>query len=450
MDEVLILSRIQFAVTVFYHFLFVPLTIGLVILVAIMETKYARTLDQTYKRMADYWGKLFAINFVLGVITGITMEFQFGTNWSEYSKYMGDIFGSPLAIEALVAFFLESTFMGIWLFGKDKFTPKLRAFSIWMVALGTNISALWIITANGFMQNPVGYVLNNGRVELNSFRELVTNPYAWYMFVHTVVSAYIVGAFFMMAISAYHLLRKNETAFYKKSFKYGLAMALFSATLTPIIGHQSGVFAAKMQPAKGAAMEAVWETQKDMPFHLIQIPDQENERNAFEAISIPKLGSFFYTNSFDGEVTGLKDIPKDERPNVELVFYAFRVMVALGVFFLAVSWYGLYLYRKNKLENSPKYLKLVLYSVLLPYLAINAGWMVAEAGRQPWVVYGLMKTSEGVSPIALSQVIFSLAALVIFYTVLLIADVYLIIKYAKKGPESEVKYGLEGGVKHVS
>lgn len=443
-EEVLLLSRLQFAITIFYHFLFVPLTIGLVILVAIMETNYARTLNPVYRNMADFWGKLFSINFVLGVITGITMEFQFGTNWSEYSRYVGDIFGSPLAIEALLAFFLESTFMGIWLFGKNKFSPKMRAFSIWMVALGTNISALWIITANGFMQNPVGYTIKNGRVELESFAALVTNQYAWNMFFHTVIACYIVGSFFVMAVSSYHLLRKNKVDFFKKSFKYGLIMALFAATATPFIGHQSGVYATKVQPAKGAAMEAVWETQSNMPFSLIQIPDTENKRN-FEALSIPGLGSFFYTNKFDGKVTGLDEIPEDEQPNVPLVYYSFRAMVALGVFFMALTWYGAYLYRKNRLVESKKYLKLVIYSVLLPYLAINLGWMVAEVGRQPWVVYGLMKTSDAVSPISLGQIWFSLVSLIAFYTVLLIADVYLIIKYAKKGPEgvSEVAGGAE-------
>ncbi|CAM3951479.1 cytochrome ubiquinol oxidase subunit I [Mesobacillus zeae] len=451
MDEVLVLSRIQFAVTVIYHFLFVPLTIGLVILVAIMETRFAKTGDSLYRRMADFWGKLFTINFVLGVITGITMEFQFGTNWSEYSKYMGDIFGSPLAIEALLAFFLESTFFGIWLFGKDKISPKLRAFSMWMVALGTNISALWIITANGFMQNPVGYVIRDGRAELESFTALITNPYAWHMFFHTVISCYIVGSFFVMAVSAYHLLRKNETPFFKKSFKYGLVLAVFAATVTPFIGHQSGVYATEKQPAKGAALEAVWETQSKMPFHIIQFPDAENEKNSFEALSIPRIGSFLYTNTFDGKVTGLKDIPADERPNVPLVFYSFRIMVALGTFFMLASWYGVYLYRKNKLENSKRYLKMMLYSVLLPYVAINVGWIVAEAGRQPWAVYGLMKTSAGVSPISLSQIIFSLGSLVLFYTILLIADVYLIVKFARKGPGTELAAGTEGGgIKHVS
>ncbi len=263
--EILLLSRLQFAITVIYHFLFVPLTIGLVILVAIMETKYAKTLDPMYDRMGRFWGKLFAINFVLGIVTGITMEFQFGTNWSEYSKYMGDIFGSPLAIEALVAFFLESTFIGIWLFGKDRLSPKMRAFAIWMVALGTNISAVWIITANGFMQNPVGYVLRNGRVELENFGAVLTNPYVWHMFFHTVIACYIVGSFFVMGISAYHLLRKNEVDFFKKSFKYGLIMALVATTLTPFIGHKNGTYVTSVQPAKGAAMEAIWETEQGAP-----------------------------------------------------------------------------------------------------------------------------------------------------------------------------------------
>lgn len=447
--DVLLLSRLQFAITVFYHFLFVPMTIGTVILVAVMETKYARSGNVLYRNMADFWGKLFSINFVLGVITGITMEFQFGTNWSEYSRYVGDIFGSPLAIEALLAFFLESTFMGIWLFGKNKFSPKMRAFAIWMVALGTNISALWIITANGFMQNPVGFTMTDGRVELESFSALVTNPYAWRMFFHTVIGCYIVGSFFVMAVSAYHLLRKNNVEFFKKSFKYALVMALFASTATPFLGHQSGVFATEIQPAKGAAMEAVWETQSGMPFNIIQIPDQENRTNSVEWLSIPKLGSFFYTNDFNGKVTGLNDIPADEQPPVNLVYYSFRAMVVLGMAFLFITWYGFYLYWKNKLVNSRKYLKLILYSVLLPYLTINLGWMVAEVGRQPWSVYGLMKTADSVSPISVGQIWFSLASLVVFYTVLLVADVYLLVKYAKKGPEG-LMVAKGGSESHVS
>lgn len=439
MGDVLLLSRLQFGITVAYHFLFVPLTIGLVILVAVMETLHAKTKNPLYRRMADFWGKLFTINFVLGVVTGITMEFQFGTNWSEYSKYMGDIFGSPLAIEALVAFFLESTFIGLWIFGKDKISPKMRAFSMWMVALGTNISALWIITANGFMQHPVGYKINEelNRVELANFGELLTNPYTWFMLVHTVIGCYIVGSFFVMGVSAYHLLRKNEVEFFTKSFKIALVMAVLAATATPFIGHQHGIYSAQANPAKGAALEAVWETEKGAPFHIIQIPDEKNERNKVEALSIPGLGSMFYTNSFDGEVKGFNEIPKDERPPVAIVFYSFRGMVALGTYFLALAWIGFYLFKKGKIQQSRRYLKTVLWSMLLPYVAINLGWVVAEVGRQPWTVYGLMRTADSVSPISTSQIWFSLIGLILFYTILIIADVFLLKKYAKAGPAKE-------------
>ena len=446
--DVLLLSRFQFAITIFYHFLFVPVTLGLVILVACMETQYARTLNPLYKRMADFWGKLFSINFVLGVVTGITMEFQFGTNWSEYSKYMGDIFGSPLAIEAFVAFFLESTFMGIWLFSKEKLSPKMRAFCIWMVALGTNISALWIITANGFMQNPVGYVIRNGRAEINDFGAIVTNPYAWHIFAHTVVGSFIAGAFLVLGISSYHLLRKKEVAFFQKSFKFALILAVLAATATPFIGHESGINAAKMQPAKAAAMEAVWDSTNSLPFNIIQIPEPGKEKN-FEALSIPKIGSFLYTSNFNGHVTGLKDIPKNDRPNVPLVFYSFRIMVVLGLFFLAITWIGLFLYRKGKLLNAKWFLRTMIWSIPLPIVAINVGWIVSEAGRQPWTVWGLMKTADSVSPISSSQIMFSLISLVLFYTILLVGELYLMVKFAKKGP-AQLEVAAEEGSTHVS
>ncbi|MGL4523350.1 MAG: cytochrome ubiquinol oxidase subunit I [Bacilli bacterium] len=449
MDSVLFLSRIQFALTVGFHFIFVPLTIGLVILLAVWETKYARTLNPMYRRMSDFWGKLFTINFVLGVVTGITMSVQFGTNWSEYSKYMGDVFGTPLAIEALVAFFLESTFMGVWLFGRDKFSPKLRAFSMWMVALGTNFSALWIITANGFMQNPVGYQIVNGRAEIVDIMALLTNPYAWYMLAHTVVSAYIVGSFFVLGISAFHILKKQNVEFFKKSFKYALVLGTFAATVTPLIGHQYGTFVATKQPAKAAAMEAVWETTDDLGLSLIQIPRESHKEN-FEFLTIPKMGSFLYTNSFGGTVIGLNDIPEDEHPPVSLVFYSFRLMVGIGMLLIGLTWFSVYLYRKNKLENTTWFLKILPYTIPLPYIAILSGWVVSEVGRQPWTVYGLLRTAESVSPISLSQVVFSIVTILFFYLVLLIADMYLLFKWARKGPEVEENTTNEGGVTHVS
>ncbi len=444
--EAVMLSRIQFAVTIFYHFLFVPLTIGLVIICAVIETKFARTRNPLYERMGDFWGKLFTINLVLGIVTGIAMEFQFGTNWSEYSKYMGDIFGSPLAIEALVAFFLESTFIGVWIFGRKRFSPVMRAVSMWCVAIGTNLSALWIITANGFMQNPVGYKLaeDGSKLLMEDFGAVVTNPYAWFIFFHTVIACYLVGSFFVMGISAWHIRRKSNVELFKKSFKYGLVMALFAATVTPLIGHKFGEYTAKMQPAKAAAMEAIWET-GTQDFPLVKFTNAEGE-STVEMFNIPKLGSYMYTGDFNGTVTGLNDIPEDMRPPVGLVFYSFRGMVTIGVILMFLSWYGLYLYRSKKLFKKNWYTKVLPFAIILPYLAINMGWIVTEVGRQPWAVYGLMLTEDAASPLAPAQIIFSLGSLVVFYTILLIANVYLMIKYARKGPEE----AASGGVKHVA
>jgi len=429
------LSRVQFAITIMFHYLFVPLTLGLVIIVAIMETIYLKTNKEIYKKMAKFWGKLFIINFVLGVVTGITMEFQFGTNWSEYAKYVGDIFGAPLAIEATVAFFLESTFLGVWIYGWDKISKKLHTFAIWMVALGTNLSAVWIIIANGWMQNPVGYVLRNGRAELVDFTAVITNKYAWLMFTHAVTAGYVVAAFFVLGISAYHLLKRNQVEFFKKSMYIALVFALFSTVAVAIAGDLNGSNVAKVQPAKFAAMESVWETTAGAPMYLLQIPDEENQRNAVEAFGIPKLGSFLAFKDPDATVTGLLDFPVDERPPVAVTFYSFRIMVGLGVYFLLMAVIGLYLYFKNKLLDAKLFLRMLLYSIPLPYIANHLGWAVAEVGRQPWIVYGLMKTEEAVSPIPVANVIASLSGVVLFYTILIIADIYLLVKYAKRGPD---------------
>lgn len=434
MPEIVLLSRLQFAITIIYHFLFVPLTLGLILIVAVMETRYAQTKNDLYRRMADFWGKLFTINFALGVVTGITMEFQFGTNWSEYSKFMGDIFGAPLAIEALVAFFLESTFIGVWIFGRHKF-PQLRAFSIWMVLIGTTLSSLWIITANGFMQHPVGYTLVDGRVELTDFAAVVFNPYVWYMLVHTLIASYIVGSFFVLGISAYHLLRGQEITFFQKSFKYALIIAVIASILAPLTGHLSGLNAARVQPMKAAAFETIWESGSRMPFHLFTWPKFSNDGNLMEFGAIPYLGSFLYTNSPFGEVQGLDSVPINERPPVWMVAWAFRGMVGLGVLFVFVALYTWYQYAWKRLLQARRLLKLLIYMIPLPYLAINLGWIVTEVGRQPWIVYGLMKTTDAISPISIGEIIFSLVGLVVFYTSLIVADVYLLVKVAREGPE---------------
>jgi len=376
--DIVTLSRIQFALTIGFHFIFVPLTIGLALLLAIWETQYVRTNNPEYKRTAQFWGKLFTINFVLGVVTGLTMEFQFGTNWANYSIFMGDIFGSPLAIEALVAFFLESTFLAAWLFGWNKLSPKMHLFSIWMVALGTHLSAIWIIIANGWMQNPVGYVIRNNRAELVDFMAVITNPYAWHIYFHTLLSCYVLSAFVVLGICAYHFLKKNEVDFFKRSFSYAIILALVASVGVAASGHLNGQNVARLQPSKFAATESLWETQKNVPFYLLILPDEENETNKIEAFGIPGLTSFMAFNDFQAEITGLKDIPVDKRPPVAITFWSFRLMVALGFFFILMSLLGIYLKQKKKLIENKLYLKILLYTIPLPYVAINLGWTVTE------------------------------------------------------------------------
>ncbi|MBE1426109.1 cytochrome d ubiquinol oxidase subunit I [Desulfomicrobium macestii] len=430
--DVLMLSRLQFAMATMFHFIFVPLTLGLSILVAIMETKYVRTGDETYKRMTKFWGKLFVINFVLGVVTGITLEFQFGTNWSRYSEYVGDIFGSLLAIEATTSFFLESTFLGAWIFGWNILSPKMHAACIWLVAIASNLSAAWILLANAFMQNPVGYVLRNGRAELDNFFHVLLNPFGWQQYVHTLSGAFTLAGFFVMGVSAYHLLKKQNIDFFTRSFKMGMVFALVFSVLVAVQGHHHAQEVGKIQPAKLAAMESLWETHENAPMYLLVVPDEKNEKNAIELFGIPGALSFLAHGSFNTSVQGLKDWPADERPPVMLTFLSFRAMVGLGTLLpILCIWAFL---RRNKLTETPRLLKAMLFAIPLPYLAIEAGWVVAEVGRQPWIVYGLMKTADAVSPIVTSQVAFSLVALTLLYALLGAVDIYLLFKFAKKGP----------------
>jgi cytochrome d ubiquinol oxidase subunit I len=433
--DVLMLSRLQFAAATFFHFLFVPLTMGLSILIAIMETRFVRTGDEEYRRMAKYWGKIFLINFAIGVVTGITLEFQFGTNWSRYSQYVGDIFGSLLAIEASVAFFLESTFIAVWALGWKKLSPKAHAVTIWLVAVAASLSAVWILIANAWMQHPVGYVIRNGRAELDDFLAIVTQPFAWHTIIHTVSGAYILSGFFVMGVSAYHLLKKQHVTFFTKSFRMALGFAFIFSAVAVFHGHMHGGEVAKVQPTKFAAMESFWETTNGAPQYLLIIPDEKNERNLLEFGKMPYGLSLLAHHTPDATVTGLKDFPKDLRPPVLLSFISFRVMILLGFYFLAVTMIGWL--RRNTLAESPKFLKIMLYSLPLPYLALEAGWMLAEVGRQPWVVYNVMKTADAVSPISDTQVWVSLTAFVVVYTVLGIAAFYLMALHARKGPQPE-------------
>ena len=430
--DVVLLSRLQFAAATMFHFLFVPLTLGLSIMVAIMETKYARTGDETYLRMTKFWGKLFLINFAVGIVTGITLEFQFGTNWSRYSEYVGDIFGSLLAIEATVAFFLESTFLGIWIFGWKKLSPKAHAFVMWLVAGAGNISAVWILTANGWMQHPVGYTIRNGRAELTDFWAVLFNKFSILQILHTLPAAYVLAAFFVMGISAYHLLKKREVEFFTRSFRMALVFGLIFSIFVAAEGDLHGQDVAKTQPAKLAAMEAHWETSTRAPIILFPLPDPKNERNSVEFIKIPGILSFLGYHDFDAEVKGLKDFPKDERPPVLINLIAFRTMVGLGMLFIVLTIVGWF--KRKRLLESPGYLKIMLWAIPLPYIAIQMGWILTEVGRQPWIVYGLMKTSDAASPIAGSQVLTSLIAFVLVYSLLGAVGFYLIVKKARQGP----------------
>lgn len=435
--DVLSLSRFQFAMTAIFHFIFVPLTLGLSILVAYMESRYVATRDEQYLRMTWFWGKLFLVNFALGVVTGLTMEFQFGMNWAEYSKYVGDIFGVPLAIEATVAFFLESTFIGLWIFGWDRVSPKMHAAAMWIVAFATNMSALWILLANGWMQNPVGYVLRNNRAELVDFVAFMTNGYGWLKFLHTIFAGYVVAAFFVMGISAWHILRKSNLSFFKASFRIAAFFGLATSFLLIAIGDFHGAEVARTQPSKLAAIESVWETQRGVPFYLILVPDSRNERNSVELLGIPKMVSLLAFKDANAEIKGLKDIPRNERPPVGETFFSFRFMVGLGFLFLLLTTLAAFLSWRDRLEANPLFLRVMLYAIPLPYLAAQLGWIVAEVGRQPWIVYGVLKTkdavSRGIEPV---QVIVSIAGFLIFYGLLGMIDIYLLAKIAKKGPDA--------------
>ncbi len=439
--DVVLLSRIQFAVAVFFHFIFVPLTLGLSVLLAIMETMYVRTNDEVWLRMAKYWGKLFIINFTLGVVTGITLEFQFGTNWSRYSEFVGDIFGAVLAIEATVAFFLESTFIAVWHFGWNKVSKKVHCIAIWLVAIASNLSAVWIIIANGFMQNPVGYHINNGRAELLDFMEVISNPYAWGTFFHNGAAALMLGGFFVLGVSSWHLIRKNEVDFFRKSFKIAAPFALIFALLVAILGHNEGMKVAKYQPAKLAAMEAHWETEAGAGMYILTWPDEENDKNLIQAIKIPYALSILADGSTDGVVKGLNDFPEGDTPPVTLTYASFRIMVGLGGLFILLSFLA-FRYREN-IEEHPLLAKALIWSIPLPYIAIALGWMVAEVGRQPWIVYGLMRTSDAVSPVPGSSVAISLAVFIGVYSLLGLIDIYLLQKYAKKGPKPATKPTVE-------
>lgn len=438
----LLLARLQFAATTVYHFFFVPLTLGLSIIVAIMQTIYVTSGKEVYKQMTKFWGKLFLINFAMGVVTGIVMEFQFGMNWSEYSRFVGDIFGAPLAIEALLAFFLESTFLGVWIFGWDKLPKKVHLASIWLAGIGANVSALWILIANSFMQQPVGFVLNTdaGRAEMVDFWALITNPNIWDQFPHTVMGGFATAAFFVMGISAYHLIKKNQEDFFKRSIHIASIVGIIAVLLIGITGHAQGQHLVEIQPMKMAAAEQLWDTEDPASFSLLTVGDLVD-------IRIPGVLSFMVYNRFEGEVQGINDLQAqyeqeygagDYTPPVALTYWSFRIMVGAGTAMILLALWALYkvVIKKGSLDGWIG--KIFIFAIALPYLANTFGWIMTELGRQPWAVYGLLKLEDAVSPnVTTGQVLMSLIGFVLLYGILMAADIYLLRKFALAGPNLE-------------
>jgi cytochrome bd ubiquinol oxidase subunit I len=501
--DVVELSRLQFAVTALYHFLFVPLTLGLSWILVIMESVYVMTEKEIYRDMTKFWGKLFGINFAMGVTTGITMEFQFGTNWAYYSHYVGDIFGAPLALEGLMAFFLESTFVGLFFFGWKRLGKVAHLLVTFLVAFGSNMSALWILIANAWMQNPVGAEFNptTMRMELTSFADLLFNPVAGPKFVHTLAAGYVAASMFVLGISSWYLLRGRDPSFAVRSFAVAAGFGLASALSVIVLGDESGYTTGEVQKVKLAVIEAEWETEKPpAAFTVFGFPDQEAEKTHF-AVRIPWLMGLIATRSVDTPVTGIKDLKREHEarvrsgidayaalqrlksgdtspealagfdkkkvdlgyglllkkytpnvvdatpeqiraavadtiPNVATMFWSFRIMVGLGMWFLFVFGAAFYVLARRRLADNRWLMHVALWSIPLPWVAMELGWIVAEYGRQPWAISEVLPTHLAVSSVSTGELLFSLSGFVLFYTALLVVELFLMFKYARLGPSS--------------
>jgi len=500
-DDIVMLSRMQFGLTALYHFLFVPLTLGMTFILGIMESVYVMTGRQVYKDMTKFWGKLFGINFAMGVTTGLTLEFQFGTNWAYYSHYVGDIFGPLLASEGWMAFFLESTFVGLFFFGWDKLSKVQHLTVTWLLAVGTSLSALWILIANGWMQHPVGAEFNYEtlRMEMTSFADVFFNPVAQVKFVHTVAAGYVTGSMFVLGISSWYLLNKRDIGFARRSFSIASAFGLASVLSVIVLGDESGYTSGETQKLKLAAIESEWETHPaPASFTVFGFPDQENEKTD-AAIKIPYVLGLIATRSIDEDVKGLKDLraesaeriksgmvaygelqklragdltaksafeahkadlgyglllkkytdkvvdadaatiqkaANDTIPKVAPLFWTFRVMVACGftmLFIFAMTFY----YCATRVADQKRWLlRMAVWCIPLPWIAAETGWFVAEVGRQPWTISGILPTDMSVSSLSADQLWFSIGGFALFYTVLLIIEMYLMLKYVRLGPSS--------------
>ncbi|HVV26449.1 MAG TPA: cytochrome ubiquinol oxidase subunit I [Rhizomicrobium sp.] len=500
--DIVDLSRLQFAVTALYHFIFVPLTLGLSVLLGIMETVYVMTGREVWRDLVKFWGVLFGINFAMGVATGITMEFQFGTNWAYYSQYVGDVFGAPLAIEGLMAFFLEATFVGLFFFAWDKLSRVQHLIATWLLAIGTNLSALWILIANGWMQYPVGARFNADtmRMEVSDFMAVLFNPVAQAKFVHTVSAGYVTGSVFVLAISAWYLLRGRHTDFAKRSMTVAASFGLASALSVVVLGDESGYTAGQNQKMKIAAIEAMWDTEPaPASFTIFGLPDLKNHTTHLE-VKVPWMLGLIATRTADTPVPGISElvgiaqkniadgliayralaaIRKDPHnaslrdtlnahvhnlgfalllknirpdienasradivaaanstiPNVPVLFWSFRFMVGIGFWFIALFAVSFWFSAKRQLDRYRPYLWAAFLTLPLPWIAAELGWIVAEYGRQPWVIVGVLPTALGVSSTAAGNVVSSLLGFALFYSGLLVVDLYLLLKYIRLGPD---------------
>ena len=430
------LARIQFAFTVSFHIIFPATSIGLACFLAMLEWKWLRTQNPVYKALFKYWIKIFAVAFAMGVVSGIVMAYQFGTNWSEFSRIAGSITGPLLTYEVMSAFFLEAGFLGIMLFGWGRVSPKAHFFATLMVAIGTCISMFWILSSNSWMQTPQGFAIENGIIIPTDWWAIVFNPSFPYRFSHMAVAAFLVSSLLVVGTAAWHLFKGRRDELVKKSFSMGLWMVLVTSCLQVVIGDNHGLNTLKHQPAKLAAIEGHWETNRDyaMPLLLFAIPDMESERNTTE-LGIPYLGSLILTHSLDGQVTGLKDFAAEDRPNVPIVFWSFRVMVSLGMLMVLLSLTALWLRKKGSLYESSWFHKFAIIMGPTGYVALLAGWVTTEVGRQPWVVYGVMRTRDGLShSVTADQVGLSLIIFVLVYTVVFGSGIYYMLKLIKTGP----------------
>ena len=445
------LARLQFGVTTVYHFLFVPMSIGLALAVAFFQTMHYRTGNPMWGRMVRFWGKLMLLSFAVGVVTGIVQEFQFGMNWSEYSRYVGDVFGAPLAVEGLAAFFLESTFIGLWIFGRNRLSPGLHLATIWAVFVGTLLSAYFILAANSWMQHPVGYEINaqTDRAEMTDFWAIMTNSTQLYAFSHTILGAVITGAMVVLGVSAYRLRRgEGDTAPFMRAIKVALPVVLVATVATSTVGHFQAQLMTVQQPMKMAAAEAHYETSTSAGFSLLAVaPFEKNPGRSSFDLQVPGVLSFLATNSFSGEVKGVNDLqreyeerfgPGDYTPVIGITYWSFRLMVGAAMAMILLSLLGMWFWRRGTLQRSRRFLLISTWAIVLPFVANSAGWIFTEMGRQPWVVQDLLATTDGVSPqVGTADVLTSLLAFTVVYGVLAAVAGWLAVRFIRSDPGTD-------------